>query len=188
MPPCPILRHLSCCLNFFPCHLHTPSRSRQGHQLQAAPRSPREQTEEVVIDENNRLVIDHQTVGVSTESVSLIDQASPCRPRRNAARAGEECQPRRSHLLQDGIMALAGGQGGTMSATTRRLLVNPRSGPKWGSGRDLYSSLSAAITRRTSPSAASRGGPAQTPRHLGSHGVAIRCFGNVAFRRHTGAR
>ncbi len=105
------------------------------------PKKPDEQTEEVVIDENNRLVMTIKQWG-QYEYVALIDQAPPAGPLERA-RAGEDVSLD-DPTLQDGIMALAADRVEAMSATTRRLLVNLEVAKGVPAG--TYSSLSAAIS------------------------------------------
>lgn len=105
------------------------------------PRRPDEQTEEVVIDESNRLVMTIKQWG-QYEYVALIDQAPPGGPLERA-RAGEDVSID-DPGLQSGIMTLASERVEAMSATVRRLLVNLEVAKGVSAG--TYSSLSSAIS------------------------------------------
>jgi hypothetical protein len=105
------------------------------------PKKPDEQTEEVVIDENNRLVMTIKQWG-QDEYVALIDQAPPEGPLQRA-RAGEDVSLD-DPGLQDGIMTLAADRVEAMSATTRRLLVNLEVAKGVSAG--TYSSLTSAVS------------------------------------------
>lgn len=105
------------------------------------PKKPDEQTEEVVIDENNRLVMTIKQWG-QDEYVALIDQAPPDGPLQRA-RAGEDVSLE-DPGLQDGIMTLAADRVEAMSATTRRLLVNLEVAKGVAAG--TYASLSSAVS------------------------------------------
>lgn len=105
------------------------------------PKKPDEQTEEVVIDENNRLVMTIKQWG-QDEYVALIDQAPPGGPLQRA-RAGEDVSLE-DPGLQDGIMTLASDRVEALSATSRRLLVNLEVAK--GVSEGTYSSLGAAVS------------------------------------------
>ena len=105
------------------------------------PKKPDEQTEEVVIDENNRLVMTIKQWG-QDEYVALIDQAPPEGPLQRA-RAGEDVSLD-DPGLQDGIMTLAADRVEAMSATTRRLLVNLEVAKGVSGG--TYASLTSAVS------------------------------------------
>lgn len=105
------------------------------------PKKPDEQTEEVVIDENNRLVMTIKQWG-QDEYVALIDQAPPDGPLQRA-RAGEDVSLE-DPGLQDGIMTLAADRVEAMSAATRRLLVNLEVAKGVAAG--TYASLSSAVS------------------------------------------
>jgi biopolymer transport protein ExbD len=105
------------------------------------PKKPDEQTEEVVIDENNRLVMTVKQWG-QDEYVALIDQAPPGGPLQRA-RAGEDVSLE-DPGLQDGIMTLASERVEALSATSRRLLVNLEVAK--GVSEGTYSSLGAAVS------------------------------------------
>jgi len=105
------------------------------------PKKPDEQTEEVVIDENNRLVMTIKQWG-QDEYVALIDQAPPEGPLQRA-RAGEDVSLD-DPGLQDGIMTLAADRVEAMSATTRRLLVNLEVAKGVSAG--TYASLTSAVS------------------------------------------
>jgi biopolymer transport protein ExbD len=105
------------------------------------PRRPDEQTEEVVIDESNRLVMTIKQWG-QYEYVALIDQAPPGGPLERA-RAGEDVSLD-DPVLQEGIMTLAADRVESMSATVRRLLVNLEVAKGMTSG--TYSNLASAIS------------------------------------------
>ncbi len=105
------------------------------------PKKPDEQTEEVVIDENNRLVMTIKQWG-QDEYVALIDQAPPEGPLQRA-RAGEDVSLD-DPGLQDGIMTLAADRVEAMSATSRRLLVNLEVAKGVAAG--TYASLTSAVS------------------------------------------
>lgn len=105
------------------------------------PKKPDEQTEEVVIDENNRLVMTIKQWG-QDEYVALIDQAPPEGPLQRA-RAGEDVNLD-DPGLQDGIMTLAADRVEAMSATTRRLLVNLEVAKGVSAG--TYANLTSAVS------------------------------------------
>jgi hypothetical protein len=104
------------------------------------PKKPDEQTEEVVIDENNRLVMTIKQWGLGS-FVALIDQAPPGGPLQRA-RAGEDVSLD-DPALQEGIMTLAAERTETMGATSSRLLSNLEVAKGMPAG--TYSSLSSAI-------------------------------------------
>ena len=104
------------------------------------PKKPDEQTEEVVIDETNRLVMTVKQWGLSSY-VALIDQAPPDGPLQRA-RAGEDVSLD-DPVLQDGIMTLAAQRAETVEATSSRLLNNLEVAKGVPSG--TYSSLSSAV-------------------------------------------
>ena len=104
------------------------------------PKKPDEQTEEVVIDETNRLVMTIKQWGLGSY-VALIDQAPPGGPLQRA-RAGEDVALD-DPLLQEGIMTLASQRAETVGATSARLLNNLEVAKGVRSG--TYSSLSSAI-------------------------------------------
>ncbi len=104
------------------------------------PKKPDEVTEEVVIDETNRLVMTIKQWGLGSY-VALIDQAPPNGPLQRA-RAGEDVALDDPEL-QDGIMTLAAQRAETVEATSIRLLNNLEVAKGVPSG--TYSSLSSAI-------------------------------------------
>lgn len=104
------------------------------------PKKPDEQTEEVVIDETNRLVMTIKQWGLGSY-VALIDQAPPGGPLQRA-RAGEDVSLEDA-TLQQGIMALAADRTEAMEATGDRLLSNLEVAKGVPSG--TYSSLSSAV-------------------------------------------
>jgi len=104
------------------------------------PKKPDEQTEEVVIDETNRLVMTIKQWGLGSY-VALIDQAPPGGPLQRA-RAGEDVSLE-DPTLQQGIMTLAADRTETMEATGSRLLSNLEVAKGVPSG--TYSSLSSAV-------------------------------------------
>jgi biopolymer transport protein ExbD len=85
------------------------------------PKKPDEETEEVVIDETNRLVMTIKQWGAH-EYVALIDQAPPDGPLQRA-RAGEDVSLQDS-TLQNGIRTLAADRAEAVSAVEDRLLNN----------------------------------------------------------------
>jgi biopolymer transport protein ExbD len=97
-------------------------------------------TEEVVIDETNRLVITIKQWGIGSY-VALIDQAPPGGPLQRA-RAGEDVYLD-DPTLQEGIMALAAERAEAVGATADRLLKNLEVAKSVPSG--TYSSLSTAV-------------------------------------------
>ncbi len=104
------------------------------------PKKPDEHTEEVVIDETNRLVMTVKQWGLGSY-VALIDQAPPGGPLQRA-RAGEDVSLD-DPILQDGIMTLAAQRAEALEATSSRLLNNLEVAKGVPSG--TYSSLSSAI-------------------------------------------
>lgn len=104
------------------------------------PKKPDEQTEEVVIDETNRLVMTIKQWGLESY-VALIDQAPPGGPLQRA-RAGEDVSLE-DPTLQQGIMTLASERAEPMSATANRLLSNLEVAKGVPAG--TYSSLSSAV-------------------------------------------
>jgi biopolymer transport protein ExbD len=104
------------------------------------PKKPDEQTEEVVIDETNRLVMTIKQWGLGTY-VALIDQAPPEGPLQRA-RAGEDVNLE-DPTLQSGIMTLAADRAEGIEATLRRLLNNLEVAKGVPSG--TYSNLSSAV-------------------------------------------
>ncbi len=104
------------------------------------PKKPDEQTEEVVIDETNRLVMTIKQWGLGSY-VALVDQAPPEGPLQRA-RAGEDVALD-DPVLQDGIMTLAAERAETVEATSSRLLTNLEAAKGVRSG--TYSSLSSAV-------------------------------------------
>ncbi len=104
------------------------------------PKKPDEQTEEVVIDETNRLVMTIKQWGLGSY-VALIDQAPPDGPLQRA-RAGEDVSLD-DPILQEGIMTLASQRAETVEATSSRLLKNLEVAKGVSSG--TYSSLSSAV-------------------------------------------
>ncbi len=104
------------------------------------PKKPDEQTEEVVIDETNRLVMTIKQWGIGSY-VALIDQAPPDGPLQRA-RAGEDVALD-DPVLQEGIMALAAQRAETVEATSARLLNNLEVAKGVPSG--TYSTLNSAI-------------------------------------------
>lgn len=105
------------------------------------PQKPDEQTQEVVIDETNRLVITVKQWG-ATEFVALIDQAPPNGPLQRA-RAGEDVSLQDSALAA-GIRLLAAERVEAMSAASDRLLNNLEVAKGVASG--TYTSLATAIS------------------------------------------
>mgnify|MGYP006277897143 CR=1 FL=1 len=85
------------------------------------PKKPDEDTEEVVIDETNRLVMTIKQWGAH-EYVALIDQAPPEGPLQRA-RAGEDVSLQDT-TLQSGIRTLAAERAEPLSAVESRLLSN----------------------------------------------------------------
>lgn len=104
------------------------------------PKKPDEQTEEVVIDETNRLVMTIKQWGLGSY-VALIDQAPPDGPLQRA-RAGEDVAIN-DPVLQEGIRTLAAQRAETVEATSSRLLNNLEVAKGVPSG--TYSSLSSAV-------------------------------------------
>ncbi len=104
------------------------------------PKKPDEQTEEVVIDETNRLVMTIKQWGLGSY-VALIDQAPPEGPLQRA-RAGEDVSLE-DPTLQQGIMTLAADRTEAMEATSNRLLSNLEVAKGVPSG--TYSSLNSAV-------------------------------------------
>lgn len=104
------------------------------------PKKPDEQTEEVVIDETNRLVMTIKQWGLGSY-VALIDQAPPEGPLQRA-RAGEDVSLE-DPTLQQGIMTLAADRTEAMEATGNRLLSNLEVAKGVPSG--TYSSLNSAV-------------------------------------------
>jgi len=97
-------------------------------------------TEEVVIDETNRLVITIKQWGIGSY-VALIDQAPPGGPLQRA-RAGEDVYLD-DPALQEGIMTLAAERAEAVGTTADRLLKNLEVAKSVPSG--TYSSLSTAV-------------------------------------------
>jgi len=97
-------------------------------------------TEEVVIDETNRLVITIKQWGLGS-FVALIDQAPPDGPLQRA-RAGEDVSLD-DPVLQEGIMLLAAERAEPVEATADRLLNNLEVAKGVPSG--TYSNLSSAV-------------------------------------------
>lgn len=85
------------------------------------PKKPDEETQEVVIDETNRLVMTIKQWGAH-EYVALIDQAPPEGPLRRA-RAGEDVSLQDT-TLRNGIRTLAADRAEPVSAVEDRLLNN----------------------------------------------------------------
>lgn len=85
------------------------------------PKKPDEQTQEVIIDEANRLMMTIKQWGLD-EYVALIDQAPPDGPLQRA-RAGEDVSLE-SDTLVSGIRILASDRVEALSATRSRLLSN----------------------------------------------------------------
>jgi len=104
------------------------------------PRKADELTQEVVIDETNRLVMTIKQWGAS-EYVALIDQAPPDGPLRRA-RAGEDVSLQDS-TLADGIRLLAAERVESMDAASDRLLNNLEVAKGFASG--TYTSLETAV-------------------------------------------
>lgn len=104
------------------------------------PKKADEQTEEVVIDETNRLVMTIKQWGLGSY-VALIDQAPPGGALQRA-RAGEDVSLEDA-ALQQGIMTLAAERTETMEATAARLLSNLEVAKGVPSG--TYSSLNSAV-------------------------------------------
>lgn len=104
------------------------------------PRKADELTQEVVIDETNRLVMTIKQWGAS-EYVALIDQAPPDGPLQRA-RAGEDVSLQDS-ALANGIRTLAAERVEAMSAASDRLLNNLEVAKGFAPG--TYSSLETAV-------------------------------------------
>ncbi len=104
------------------------------------PKKPDEQTEEVVIDETNRLVMTIKQWGLGSY-VALIDQAPPDGPLQRA-RAGEDVSLE-DPVLQEGIMTLAADRAEPVEATASRLLTNLEAAK--GVQPGTYSNLSSAV-------------------------------------------
>ena len=104
------------------------------------PKKADEFTEEVVIDETNRLVMTIKQWGIGSY-VALIDQAPPGGPLERA-RAGEDVALD-DPILQEGIMILASERTESIEATASRLLDNLEVAK--GVGPGTYSSLESAI-------------------------------------------
>ncbi len=104
------------------------------------PKKPDEQTEEVVIDETNRLMMTVKQWGLD-EYVALIDQAPPGGPLQRA-RAGEDVSLE-SDSLVSGIRVLASDRVEALSATKGRLLQNLLIAMDLPSG--TYASLERAV-------------------------------------------
>jgi biopolymer transport protein ExbD len=104
------------------------------------PQKPDELTQEVVIDEVNRLVMTIKQWGAD-EYVALIDQAPPDGPLQRA-RAGEDVSLQDT-ALASGIRTLAAERVETMSAASDRLLNNLEVAKGVTTG--TYSSLATAI-------------------------------------------
>jgi len=104
------------------------------------PKKPSDETEEVVIDETNRLVMTIKQWG-DYEYVALIDQAPPDGPLRRA-RAGEDVSLQDT-TLQNGIRNLAAERAEAVNAVEDRLLNNLEVAKSLPSG--TFSSLENAI-------------------------------------------
>jgi len=85
------------------------------------PKKADEQTQEVVVDESNRLVMTVKQWG-QTEFVALIDQAPPGGPLQRA-RAGEDVSLQDTSLIS-GIRILAEDRAEALSSSRSRLLTN----------------------------------------------------------------
>lgn len=105
------------------------------------PRKPDEETQEVVIDETNRLVMTIKQWGAH-EYVALIDQAPPEGPLQRA-RAGEDVSLQDT-TLHNGIRTLAAERMEATSASLDRLLNNLQVAKGVPTG--TYSSLETAIS------------------------------------------
>ncbi len=104
------------------------------------PRKPDEQTEEVVIEETNRLVMTIKQWGAS-EYVALIDQAPPEGPLERA-RAGEDVSLQDT-TLHSGIRTLAADRAEPVPTAEERLLENLEVAKGLPSGS--FTSLESAI-------------------------------------------
>jgi biopolymer transport protein ExbD len=106
------------------------------------PKKPDERTEEVVVDETNRLVMTIKQWGPQ-EFVALVDAAPPEGPIERA-RAGEDVSIRDPEL-QEGIRTLAADRMEPLSATHSRLLDNLHAAKSLPAGtyNDLRSAISA---------------------------------------------
>ncbi len=104
------------------------------------PKKADEITEEVVIDETNRLVMTIKQWGLGSY-VALIDQAPPDGPLQRA-RAGEDVGLE-DPILQEGIMTLAAQRAEAVQSTSNRLLKNLEVAKGVPAG--TYSSLASAI-------------------------------------------
>lgn len=104
------------------------------------PKKPDEQTQEVVVDEANRLMMTIKQWGMN-EYVALIDQAPPGGPLQRA-RAGEDVSLEDSALVS-GIRTLASERAETLGAARSRLLANLLIAKDLSSG--TYTSLEVAI-------------------------------------------
>jgi len=106
------------------------------------PKKPDERTEEVVVDETNRLVMTIKQWGPQ-EYVALVDAAPPEGPIERA-RAGEDVSIRNPEL-QEGIRTLASDRMEPLSATHSRLLDNLHAAKSLPAGtyNDLRSAISA---------------------------------------------
>ncbi len=104
------------------------------------PKKPDDETEEVVIDETNRLVMTIKQWGMGS-FVALIDQAPPDGPLQRA-RAGEDVSLD-DPALQEGIRILAADRAESVDATADRLLNNLEVAKGVPSG--TYSSLNSAV-------------------------------------------
>jgi biopolymer transport protein ExbD len=106
------------------------------------PKKPDERTEEVVVDETNRLVMTIKQWGPQ-EFVALVDAAPPEGPIERA-RAGEDVSIRDAEL-QEGIRTLAANRMEPLDATHSRLLDNLLAAKSLPSGTytDLRSAVSA---------------------------------------------
>lgn len=139
------------------------------------PKKPDEETEEVVIDETNRLVMTIKQWGAH-EYVALIDQAPPGGPLQRA-RAGEDVSLQDT-TLQNGIRALAAERAEAVSAVEGRLLNNLEVAKGLPAG--TFSSLETAIAAENLVPMVR---PGLIRRHMGANTPfeESRIFGDIAF-------
>lgn len=139
------------------------------------PKKPDEDTEEVVIDETNRLVMTIKQWGLESY-VALIDQAPPEGPLQRA-RAGEDVSLD-DPVFQQGIMTLAADRAEPMGATASRLLNNLEVAKGVPSG--TYSSLNSAV-QAENLTAITRPGLIRSSMGSAAPVVTDPIFGEVAF-------
>lgn len=104
------------------------------------PKKPDEQTQEVIVDETNRLVMTIKQWGLD-EYVALIDQAPPDGPL-TRARAGEDVSLENDSLVS-GIRVLASERVESLDAARSRLLTNLQVAMDLPAG--TYTSLERAV-------------------------------------------